>query len=61
MPDIKEYLRLEFEEILRHKWIQSEKAGRDLGDEAAFDWVNKHAAKFNSLYFSKTKKAHSHN
>ena len=61
MPDVKEYLRLEFEEILRHKWIQSEKAGRDLGEEAAFDWVNKYAAKFNSLYFSKNKAAHSHN
>ena len=31
-------------EMLRHKWIESEKAGRDLGNEALIDWVNKYAA-----------------
>jgi hypothetical protein len=31
------------EEILRHKWIESEKAGRDIGfDKALMDWVSKH-------------------
>jgi hypothetical protein len=31
------------DEILRHKWLESEKAGRDIGiQEAAFDWLNKH-------------------
>jgi hypothetical protein len=31
------------EEILRHKWIESEKAGRDMGFEwALMDWVCKH-------------------
>ncbi|MCX6957968.1 MAG: DUF4032 domain-containing protein [Verrucomicrobiae bacterium] len=30
----------ERDEILRHKWIESEKAGHDIGFEAAlFDWV----------------------
>jgi hypothetical protein len=30
----------EREEILRHKWIESEKAGHDIGfDKALFDWV----------------------
>lgn len=31
------------DEILRHKWIESEKAGHDIGmNEAAFDWMDKH-------------------
>ncbi|MER3417143.1 MAG: hypothetical protein C4297_13170 [Gemmataceae bacterium] len=29
-------------EALKHKWIESEKAGRDLGEEAIRQWVNKH-------------------
>jgi hypothetical protein len=37
-----EYLA-EREEILKHKWLESEKAGRDLGFEWALtDWVVKH-------------------
>ena len=33
----------EREEILRHKWIESEKAGRDIGFERALtDWIIKH-------------------
>jgi hypothetical protein len=33
----------EKEEILKHKWIESEKAGRDIGFEAALvDWITKH-------------------
>jgi hypothetical protein len=31
------------EEIFRHKWIESEKAGHDIGlTDAAFDWLDKH-------------------
>lgn len=33
----------EREEILRHKWIESEKAGKDIGFERALlDWIRKH-------------------
>ena len=33
----------EREEILKHKWIESEKEGRDIGFERALiDWVRKH-------------------
>lgn len=40
----KEFLA-EREEILRHKWIESEKAGRDIGfEKALLDWVVKHRA-----------------
>ena len=33
----------EREEILRHKWIESEKAGHDVGfEKALLDWIVKH-------------------
>lgn len=33
----------EREEILRHKWLESEKAGRDIGFERALlDWIRKY-------------------
>ena len=33
----------EREEILRHKWIESEKAGHDIGFERALtDWILRH-------------------
>ena len=33
----------EREEILRHKWIESEKVGHDIGFEhALLDWIVKH-------------------
>lgn len=33
----------EREEILKHKWIESEKAGRDVGFERALlDWIRNH-------------------
>ena len=38
----KEFLA-EREEILRHKWLESEKAGKDIGFERALlDWIRKH-------------------
>ena len=36
----------EREEILKHKWIESEKAGEDIGFERALtDWIVKHRGK----------------
>ncbi|MEP6809756.1 MAG: hypothetical protein ABI992_05900 [Chthoniobacterales bacterium] len=38
----KEFLA-EREEILKHKWIESEKAGTDIGfEKALLDWIMKH-------------------
>ena len=38
------------EEILRHKWIESEKAGRDIGVQAAlYDWRTKYYARWKEL------------
>lgn len=33
----------ERDEILRHKWLESEKRGQDIGFDRAFlDWIRKH-------------------
>lgn len=37
----------EREEILKHKWIESEKLGYDIGfEKALLDWIVKHRAKW---------------
>jgi hypothetical protein len=37
----------EREEIMKHKWIESEKAGHDIGFERALtDWIIKHRTKW---------------
>lgn len=37
----------EREEILRHKWLESEKLGTDIGFEQALtDWIVKHRSKW---------------
>ena len=37
----------EREEILKHKWLESEKAGYDIGfDRALTDWIVKHRPKW---------------
>ena len=37
----------EREEILKHKWIESEKAGCDIGFERALtDWIIRHRSKW---------------
>ena len=37
----------EREEILKHKWIESEKAGYDIGFERALtDWIIRHRSKW---------------
>jgi hypothetical protein len=39
----------ERQEILRHKWIESEKAGKDIGfEKALLDWTRNHRARWRS-------------
>ena len=39
----------ERDEILRHKWIESEKAGYDIGfEKALLDWTRNHRARWRS-------------
>lgn len=49
--EMDEYLELQRREIERHKWIESEKAGYDLGDEAAIDWILRFADKFSRHFW----------
>jgi|SaaInlStandDraft_1057018.scaffolds.fasta_scaffold383872_2 hypothetical protein len=44
--DNKEIICKQINEMQRHKWIESEKAGYDLGDTALLDWVEAHAEPF---------------
>jgi hypothetical protein len=48
--DLNKYLKIQAQEIDRHKWIESEKAGRDLGTEAVIDWIMKYADRFSDQY-----------
>jgi len=50
-----EIIQIQIEEILKHKWIKSQECGRDLGDEAVKDWVEKHAAAFREYHERKCK------
>ena len=46
----------EREEILKHKWIESEKAGYDIGFERALtDWIIKHRSKWRNSRQSGTR------
>ena len=50
----KEFLA-EREEILRHKWIESEKAGHDIGfEKALLDWI----VRFRSSWREKRRSEH---
>jgi hypothetical protein len=47
MKDMKRFLEEETEEILKYKWIESEKLGYDIGKRrAAEEWILKYAKIF---------------
>lgn len=51
----KEFLA-ERDEILRHKWIESEKIGRDIGfEKALLDWILKYRSGWRSSRAKKLK------
>jgi|GEM_PF-790138 hypothetical protein len=44
---VMELVRLQREEVAKHKWIESEKAGHDIGwDQAHADWLVKYFAEW---------------
>ena len=44
----------EREEILKHKWIESEKAGYDIGfEKALLDWIVQHRAHWRAVRLKK--------
>jgi hypothetical protein len=52
-PQLREFLENERNEIERHKWIESEKAGRDLGYDAIMDWIRKYAKLYREEYINR--------
>lgn len=51
----KEFLA-ERDEILRHKWLESEKKGCDIGFERALlDWIRKHREQWRTTRAQKTR------
>ena len=53
----KEFLA-EREEILKHKWIESEKAGSDIGfEKALLDWIVKHRSNWRERRLRETRAA----
>jgi len=52
----------EREEILRHKWIESEKAGYDIGFERALtDWIIRHRSKWRKHRHEAARAGHHNN
>lgn len=52
-----EILAAQRAEIERHKWIESEKAGHDLGRDAVMDWIKNNAAAWRQWYESREEAA----
>ena len=52
---LQNYNQLQMQEMERYKWIESEKAGRDLGEEALLQWVKQFGRSFREKYFTADK------
>jgi hypothetical protein len=48
--ELKKYNHKQLLEMDKHKWIESEKAGKNLGDVAYLDWIKKHSKKYREEY-----------
>lgn len=48
----KQFLQVQSEEINKHKWIESERKGYDLGQEAIINWIKLYADSFRRQYES---------
>ena len=49
--------KIQMKEMEDHRWLESEKEGHDIGENAYLDWILKHAKKFREEWFDKHKKA----
>lgn len=53
--ELRMYNKAQIDEILRYKWIESEKQGRDIGEmRAAAEWISKYSVDFRKQYQSET-------
>ena len=50
----KEFMQSQCKEIKKHRWIESEKAGIDLGAQAELDWIRNHAKSYRDWWESAT-------
>jgi hypothetical protein len=51
----------QIEEIMKYKWIESEKFGYDIGEERACnEWIRKYAKIFREEWFNKRNKKQPH-
>ena len=48
--EFRDFLIEEVHEIERHKWIESEKAGYDLGSAAIMEWLRVHAKSYRETH-----------
>jgi hypothetical protein len=48
--DFKLFMDAQIKEIEIYKWLQSEKAGRDLGSDAVYDWIENFSQNFYKEY-----------
>ena len=49
--DYRRFMKFQKEEIEKYKYIQSQKAGYDLGNDCCIEWINKFAKNFKKWYF----------
>ena len=49
---VRDLIHKQVSEMEKYKWLESEKAGFDLGQKALLDWVDNHYEKFTKSYFS---------
>jgi hypothetical protein len=47
---LRAYMAYQLEEMERHKWIESERADRDLRDPSLSDWVKRHSMAFSDFW-----------
>jgi len=50
--EFNKFMEVQIEEIMKYKWIESEKAGRDLGNDCCIEWIKKFAKAFREEYFN---------
>jgi hypothetical protein len=55
----KNLIEKQLAEMSKHKWIESEKAGYDLGEEAMLDWVENYSQKGQQKSKKKSKRSES--
>jgi hypothetical protein len=51
--EILSFNELQMLEMDKHKWIESEKRGCDVGVDGHLEWISKYASKFRKEWFDK--------